>query len=106
MESVVIVPSYHCVGVLRSREMEFVENTVVLEDIAQLRFQGLLDCDRGNGLVIFGDIPDFDRQIVPAYDVATIVDEKKVRVARDHLGEKIGFIFAILDLESEGLALL
>jgi len=68
--------------------LKFVEDAVVLIQVAQLSAQVVVNLDRPDRSRVHVDVPDLEREIIPREHVSPVVAELDVRYGGDDFGEE------------------
>ena len=75
-------------SITAERALKFVEDTVVLIQVAQLSAKVIVNLDRPNRSRVHVDVPDLEREIIPREHVSPILAELDVRYGGDNFGEE------------------
>ena len=75
-------------SITAKRALKFVENAIVLIQVAQLSAQVIVNLDSPDRSRVHVDVPDLEREIVSREHVSPVVAELDVRYRGDNFGEE------------------
>lgn len=85
VEAIVVAPSHYRVALRRAPHLELVEDSLVLDHLAQLRLQPLVQDHRVHRLLRVRYVPDLHREVVSTHDVLSVLGE----LCRGDVGNQI-----------------